>query len=404
MSQFDVVRRSVTADQVYFDVTVSNFKSSNTIPPIFYYNDARTMPFINCPEDYYLSIIRFTMETGSLPVFIPSIEPNQALVNRTIYKVSLEVDVFIGPTLTTFSQTTPIDWIPQDDSAPIPPPPSQTQNKLQINDQGYYNCYSYTWWVLQITKAFDDCFNALNTAVTTAGGVLPSAYPPLVYWDSTSNGLVMYADVGGYNFDPALVGLNEIKVFWNAPLYELFPSVPAQYLGYSPAQAEKNFRIGFLNVGSTNLTTISPNPAPIAPLPPSYEAITLYQECSTTANLTPITAVVFTSNTLPIQPSQVSTPIVYNEGGLFALAGNNSDIANIITDLVSDTGTYRPNLVYIPQAEYRLITLYGNQPLFNLDLQIFYRLKTGQLIPFRIASGQAVTIKIAFIKKPSRVV
>jgi hypothetical protein len=120
--------------------------------------------------------------------------------------------------------------------------------------------------------------------------------------------------------------------------------------------------------------------------------------------MTPITAVVFTSNTLPIQPSQVSTPIVYNEGGLYSLGGNNSDIANIITDLVSDTGSYRPNLVYVPQAEYRLITLYGNQPLFNLDIQIFYRLKTGQLIPFRIASGQSVTLKLAFLKKPSKVV
>jgi len=404
MSQFDVVRRSVTADQIYFDVTVSNFKSTTTIPPIFYYNDQRTMPFINCPEDYYLSIIRFTMETGTLPVFIPSIEPNQGNENLTIYKVSLEATVDISGVDTTFSQTTPIIWIPQDSSAPVPPPPSQTANKLQINDEGYYNCYSYTWWVLQITQAFDDCFNALNAQVTTAGGVLPSAYPPIVFWDSTSNGLVMYADVGGYNVDPALVALNEIKVFWNAPLYELFPSVPAQYLGYSPAQNEKNFRIGFLNVGSVSLTTISPNPAPVAPLPPTYEAITLYQECSTTANLTPITAVVFTSNTLPIQPSQVSTPVILSEGGLVSLAGNNSDIANIITDLVSDTGSYRPNLVYVPQAEYRLITLYGNQPLFNLDLQIFYRLKSGQLIPFRIASGQAVTVKIAFIKKPSKVV
>jgi hypothetical protein len=52
-------------------------------------------------------------------------------------------------------------------------------------------------------------------------------------------------------------------------------------------------------------------------------------------------------------------------------AGNNSDIANIITDLVSETGAYRPALVYTPAAQYRLITLNGNRPLFNLDLTIF---------------------------------
>jgi len=194
MSQFNVVRRAVTADQIYFDVTVSNFKSTNTVPPIFYYNDQRTMPFIECPEDYYLSIIRFTMETGTLPVFIPSIEPNQSDVNLTIYKVTLEVDV----SGVTYTQTTPILWSPQDDSAVVPPPPSATQNKLQINDTGYYNCYSYTWVALLITRAFGECFADLQSAV----GTLPTKYPPIVYWDSTSNGLVLYADVLGYDYNP----------------------------------------------------------------------------------------------------------------------------------------------------------------------------------------------------------
>jgi len=401
MSQFDVVRRSVTADQIYFDVTVSNFQSTTTQPPIFYYNEPRTLPFINCPEDYYLSIIRFTMETGTLPVFIPSIEPNQGNRNLTIYKVTLEVD-YLG---TTYTQTQPIIWRPQDASAPLPPAPNTTQNGLQINEGGYYKCYSYTWLSLLISEAFLECFNDLAVLV---GGVanLPSEYPPIVYWDSTSNGIVLYADTAGYDSNPLTV-LDEIKVYWNAPLFELFPSVPAELLGYSQQQNPKTFRIGFLNFGSTNLTTITPNPVtydPITGAPVTYSAITLYQECSTTANLTPITAVVFTSNTLPIHPSQVSTPLVFNDAGLVSLGGNNADIANIITDLVSDTGAYRPNLVYVPTAEYRLITLYGNQPLFNLDLQIFYRLKTGQLIPFRIGSGQAVTLKIAFIKKPSKVV
>jgi hypothetical protein len=396
MSQFNLERRSVSADQIYFDVTATNFKSTTTEPPIFYYNEQRTMPFISCPEDYYLSIIRFTMETGTLPVFIPTIEPNQANINLTIYKVGLRIK--IGAV--TFSQSESIIWTPQDASAPLPPPTNQTLTKLQINDQGYYNCYSYSWWTLLITRTLEICFQGLLTQVTAASQVLPTQFAPVAYWDTTSSCILMYADVAGYNFDPDLI-LNEIQVYFNAPLFELFPSLPARYQGFSSTIDPFTFRLGFINIGSTNLQTITPNPATV---PATYEAIVLYQECSTTANLTPITAVVFTSNTLPIQPSQVSTPLILIEGGVVSLGGNNSDVANIITDLVSDSGSYRPNLVYIPQAEYRLITLYGNQPLFNLDLQIFYRLKTGQLIPFRIASGQSVTVKLAFLKKPSKVV
>jgi hypothetical protein len=43
--------------------------------------------------------------------------------------------------------------------------------------------------------------------------------------------------------------------------------------------------------------------------------------------------------------------------------------------------------------------LYGNRPLFNIDLNIFWRNKFGQLIPFEINSGECVTMKVAFLKK-----
>ena len=66
---------------------------------------------------------------------------------------------------------------------------------------------------------------------------------------------------------------------------------------------------------------------------------------------------------------------------------------------MSDTGQYKPNIVYNPTSEYRLITLYGNRPLFNIDLNIFWRNKFGQLIPFEINSGECVTMKVAFLKK-----
>ena len=81
------------------------------------------------------------------------------------------------------------------------------------------------------------------------------------------------------------------------------------------------------------------------------------------------------------------------------MTGNDSATSNIITDIVSPTGLYRPNLVYNPTAEYRRISLVGNQPLTNIDLQIYYRLRTGHLIPFTLGSGGSVTMKIAFLKK-----
>ena len=84
MSQLNEVKNNAAPDQIYFDVTVSNFQSTTTQPPVFFFDEQRTMPFISKPEDYYLSILRFTMETASLPVFIPSITPAQGDLNKTI--------------------------------------------------------------------------------------------------------------------------------------------------------------------------------------------------------------------------------------------------------------------------------------------------------------------------------
>jgi hypothetical protein len=354
------------------------------------------MPFIDNPEDYYLSIQRFTLETGTIPVFVPSIQPNQGDPDLTIYSITLEyTDPVLG--VATSGQVF-LEWIPQDKSAQVPPAPNQTANKVQVNDTGYYNCYSLGYLVTFISGYFQLAFNLLVADATAKGITLPSAFAPQMIWDTTANSATIYADVLGYDQNPSNPA-DQIKIYWNAPLFELFNTFPAFYLGYTGVLLGKNFQLLPYYTSANGLLPIL---TPTIPAVELFQAIPLYQEESTIANITPVSAIVFTSNTLPIQPSQVSTPLVYNNTAILSLGGNNADIANIVTDLVTDSGIYRPNVVYTPTAEYRLITLYGNRPLYNLDLQIFYRIKTGQLIPIRIASGQGITIKLAFLKKSTR--
>ena len=400
MSQFDPVKNASTPDQVYFDITVSNFQSTTTQPPVFAFNETRSNPFISNPEEYYLSILRFTMETGSLPLFIPSIEPAQPLRDRTIYSVTLETTI-TGVTYT--SGQTFVDWIAQDKGAEVPPPPSQCANGVQNNSTGYYYCYSYSYWIYLINIKMAVAFAALTAAVTAAGQVMPTTYAPFLNWDTSSDQAVLYGDVNGYNFNLDGTITDKIKIYFNAPMFGLFNSFPATYLGYTGITLGRNYQLVIPSVGAVNLLTITPvQPVPVPPATyVTYRAIALYQEYSTVANWSPITAIVFTSNTLPIQSNQVSTPVIFDDAQQVAFGGNNSNIANIITDMVSDNGQYRPNIVYTPTAEYRLVTLYGNRTLSNIDLSIFWRTKTGALIPYRINSGEAVTIKLAFLKKAS---
>jgi len=410
MSQFNIQRNDVNPDQIYFDLTVTNFQSTTQRPVPFYYNEQRTLPFVSVPEDYYLSILRFTVETGSLPLFIPSIQPasqqapNPVDANLTIYSVTLD---YTDPaTNITYVAQSFIQWVPQD--LGVPAQTTLGANGIQINDGGYYNCYSYNFWCYLVWVAFQRAFGtggqvpygnpnlSLSQQLTNAGVVNPATYSPFFVWDSTSNTATITAELP-YTINQA-VGVNAIKIYFNAPLFNLFNSFVARYLGYSGITSGRQYQLELTNTGGLNLTTITvPASSPVV----TWEGFYMSQEYPTIENWSPILALVFVSNTLPIQPNNVSTPVVYNNNEQVVLGGNNADTANIVTDLVSDSGNYRPALVYLPQAQYRYVTLYGNRPLYNLDLSIFYRTKTGQLIPFVLNSGSSVTVKFAFIKKSS---
>ena len=89
MSQLNRAQNEVLANKVYYDVSVSNLNSSTVKPAAFYFQDTRTIPFLMKPEDFEMSIIRFSAGTQSLPLFIPNIQPSQGNRDLTIYSVTL---------------------------------------------------------------------------------------------------------------------------------------------------------------------------------------------------------------------------------------------------------------------------------------------------------------------------
>jgi hypothetical protein len=392
MSQLNKVLNDSRAANIYYDVAVTNLQNTTTKPQAFSYIDTRTVPFIHNPSEYEMSIIRFTCGTSSLPVFIPQIQIDQGDRDLTIYSVTLRTQGFEVQQF--------INWNPQEVNVPLPPLPNQTYNKRQFNQEGYYNCYSYTFFIERVYAALVIAFDALTVLVVAAGLVMSSIYPPLISWDPTTNSATMYADTEGYDVNPALA-IDPIEVYFNSPLFSLFNSFPAIYLGETAVNG-KNFKIPFVDIGGTNCTQIIPPGQPV-PVPPAtyinYRAIVWSQEQSTTASWSPILSVVFTSNTLPIESNQVSTPVIFSNNQNIVLGGNNSDFSNIITDIVSESGNYRPNLVFNPSAEYRMISLKGNKPLYTIDLNIYYKITTGELIPLRLRSNESVTLKLYFRKR-----
>jgi len=378
-----------TADNVYYDVTITNLETINRNPPSLYFNETRNTPFVYDPESYYLSIIRFTLDTPTLPVFIPIIQPNQSNLNLTIYSVTLSwTDPISG---VTFNQQTFVNFITQIENAVVPAPPSQTTDGLQNNNTGYYEILNYQFWIQLINNTFTTCFNDLNTQVVGAGLTLPSQNAPSMSWDTTTNCAILTADVLGYDNNLA----DPIEIYMNPAMYQIFSSFPVLIKGAVGITNGKNIQLIMDGFGGANIVKFPPT----APSISQYDALQIVQEYSTIALWTPITSIVFTSNTLPVVPANISSPLLFINGEVYNNGGNNSNISQVVTDFVSDTGIYKPNIVYTPSAQYRLINLVGNTPIYNLDLNVYWKSRTGVLQPFKLSSGSTATIKLLFTRK-----
>ncbi len=378
-----------TPNLLYYDIQISNIENQNTKPPVLTFIETRNNPFIYDTNQYEMSVIRFVLDTPNLPVFIPTIQPAPNTdIDLTIYSVSLQWNNPVAP-FQTFTQQTYIRYIPQSLVPEVPPPPTLTDNGLQYNDGQYYYIYNYQYFIFLINNAFINCFNALNAQVVGAGLVLPTIHPPVMSFDTMNNTAIINCDLLGYNTaNPT----NQIGIFFNTPLSVLFSSFPVKLLSIVS-------NLGLNAQIITNSFQLS-NVIQYPPFAPVYNAIQVFQEFSTITLWCPISSIVFTSQTLPIVSNQISTPILFNNSGVLANNGNNSLIAQTITDFVANDALYKPQLIYVPQAEYRMIELISNRPLNTFDISVFWKDKqTGALIPFFLSSGASATIKVLFRKK-----
>jgi hypothetical protein len=442
-------------DNIYYDVLITNFNSTTGNPIPIYFNENRTNPIVPVTGEYEMSIIRFQVDTPDLPVFVPVIKPgtSQTLNNLTNYIITLTIKPAtlpdgVTPNTTEYISQANVLWVTQDTSAPIPPPPSSNGGYQSVVGD-YYYCYSYQHFQSLIDATLVRAFSYLKTALNTAGYTsltvnqeLSNVLPPIFSWDTTTQCAVIStpqfkADGTSPAFDTRFLDINGViqpnpngvKMYFNSPLFQLFTSFNAIFNGQSNSFTTTavgqgyyqdptgynsivipsgttltglNYEITILDQQGTNqiiTPSIYPNVSPVSAATTQNLFIQTLQEFSTTINWTPIESVVFVSNTLPIVSNQLASPLIFNENQIVTGDGNNAKFAQIITDIISNEQSYKPSLLYAPQAEYRMISLTGNRPLTNVDISVFWRSKTGNLFPVNLLSGGSCSLKFLFRKR-----
>ena len=402
--------------QIYYDLDVVNSiqpsltTSQTSQANRLTFTEVRSSPILDNPSDYFLSIIRFSLDTaGSMPLFIPQIELKNTVGaspwNNTVYYVSVEYNPPLAPADRLISKKRVI-YVPQ--SNILPPPLTAPPSLVEATDP-YYWCNNIQSFICMINEALKDAYADI---IAQAGAslppiVLPASWvagnEPYMLWNAERATATLVAQADLFTQDCLDVGSAKGFVYFNNPLFLLFSSFQAFHnYTYDPNplsvnDGEANYLIKVFNKkgGAGNNYVVLD-----ASAGPPYNALYMEQPYSTGATMCPIQSLVFTTTLLPVLPQLVSIPrVLSNNNGSI---GQNDNLSNEITDLVVNltNGTeYFPNVLYLPTAEYRLIDLQSNSPLYGVQISVAWKDVYGITHDFFLQNGCSCSLKIMFRKK-----
>ena len=359
----------------YLELQSYNIQSNTTTPPQLIYSVTRDGTYSELGAmNYEMAVSRFSLDTSTLPSFIPLIQPNQPDNDLTIYSFTL-----YNPLTNTNTQTY-VNWSPQNISASEPSPPSLNPNGLQDNSSGYYQCQNVQWFY----KILQDTLNTCMTDFITAGGAPVGTPSPVLVYDVGSTLASLYFEQTAFETNP-----NLIYLYCNAPMFALLESFIFLYYGTNGIIAGKNYQF-VVNSSNGTTTTTLPTGATI-----SYITVGMTQTSSTVSTWSPINSIVFVSNTIPIKSTYIMPSQIFYEGRNIGNNPSANQTQNIITSFQSENLIYKPFVTYTPSV-LRWISLTGNQPLKLFSIQAFWRDNSGNLNPIYLGSNQAFSMLLCF--------
>ena len=171
----------------YYDMIVSNINSPNQLVPCEY-SETRSQPLIKDTTNYKLSIVRFSLNSSLLPVFVPTFITGST--TETIYNITL--------TYNGISVTQPIIYSPQNTAY-----------------QQFYNyVFSYDYLCLLINKTFTQALENLQNEILINNDLKP----PTIKYDPTTQLFQITTDTNYYSTNQQ----NYISIIFNSALNNLF--------------------------------------------------------------------------------------------------------------------------------------------------------------------------------------
>lgn len=376
-------------DNVYLNVNIphNDSLSVNGSPTIANFFQIRNEKLFDLPPKMYsMSVVRFTIPTGYIPLTIMPVTINPSNVNDpnySIYSVTLSYN--------GYDSTTNLIYKPQNTYIDIPPAPLPGDNPIRFKYIDYYSIYSVQWMLDMINEALNTSFNDIKANFPLAS----PTKPPFLTFNPSNKLFSINAQIEYDSNQPPPY----IQIYFNHYLDELFESSFCNIYN-SYATNTKNTQYLIQNL-ITNVSTI-------LSYPPGHQQIyTMNQEYCTLSQWYPLSSIVFTTGSLPIRSEWVSIGNSISQN----ISGSTNNISNnnflrILTDFEIDPTFIfetRSFIHYVPTAEYRRIDLLGNTSISTIDIQIWWKDNYQNLYPILIPAHYNVSIKILFELKKSSI-
>jgi hypothetical protein len=437
-------------NHIYYDLQLLNndtVGSSQSLPVRF--SETRTSTILANPSEYFLSIQRFSLDTPSLPLFLPEPETNPAFnpsldINQLVYRFAIYQQGSATPPISF-----PVNFIP--DFNPTVQPPS-TLN-LDALSNPYYFVYQFRDFIDMMNVVIANECEILSIPApffdidlsNTIALYFPQNTTPNIY---NADGSIDTPGTVGNIWDDSIVN-GPINASWvlcmNSPLWALLSSFQTRYIdslnylgGITPyftpttnpletngwyvfkvTPALVGTAVNPIDVSSINLTggyqafghqyyTISTLQLPwlsdryYASTPSTLSFTVQVSAYPCTPLWNPVRQLLFTTALMPITNELVATPAVFNSNLALDNDDANNNFSPIITDLevpLTRGDETKPTVNYSPQAEYRLIDLQSNSPINSIEISIFWKDVYGGIHQFLLEPGCSASLKILFRKK-----
>lgn len=343
-------------DNIYLNATFTHDASFGERPSPAIYNVTKTLPIVDIASDYYVSIIRFDIPLGTVPLYIFPVIPG-SLATQTS-------PMIIGVTVGGVDFPVNLVYV-ADFTTSLFPPVNQNNPNQQIITPFYF-VYAYQNLIDAINKA-------LNTAWVAAGS--PGGAPgPYFYLDSVTE-LISLVVSNAFIVAGATIFVNEFLVNY----------LDAFHWFQNGINVPNGHDFTFIFDSTLNFT-----------LPPFTVGPTLWkftQEYTTLVYWSALRRILITSNNIPVINEFL--PVNSIDQGI-------ASSLPVLTDFVpsiEQPGQQRSIAYYYPTSQYRLVDMISNRPIQAVDLRIFWQDKQNNIYPLLLQVLQTASVKMIFVKK-----